>query len=117
MLFSDPSFNAIQGILGAISKSQSITTSNVANAQTPGYTAKSAEFSDVLFGAQNPFETNMSAQFGNSLINSASVDTGKPVTIQHELVTMQKNMMLYNMATRRLNSMISAIRTASQAGR
>ncbi len=102
-------------IFSAVSQRQKIVSANIANAQTPGYTAKSASFSDLL-QAQSPFETDLSRKMGNKLTD-VSTETGKPVDLQKELVEMQKNMLFYNMATRRATSIFTGLKTASQVGR
>lgn len=104
-------------ILDALHASTATASSNIANAQTPNFTARSTAFKDALRSAANPFETKLSVQFGDSPLESDTIDTGKPVNVQAELVQLQKNLLLYNMASRRLSSTITAIRTASQIGR
>ncbi|MFN8615336.1 MAG: flagellar basal body protein [Vampirovibrionales bacterium] len=117
MFIDDSLFRPITSLMGAINTRQKIMASNVANAQTPGYTAKSASFNDLLFGTNTPFETRLAKQFGNGLVDTATQDTGKPVQMERELLTMQENAMLYNMATRRLSTIITAMKTATQVGR
>lgn len=117
MFLDNHLFSPVTSILDAVHASQATAASNIANAQTPGYTAKSTAFEDALRSAANPFETNLSVKFGHGLVDTTTQDTGKPVNMQQELVQMQKNLLLYNMASRRLSSVITAIRTASQVGR
>ena len=101
--------------MAALSQRQSITSANIANAQTPGYTAKSVSFSELLHD-QNPFETNLSRKMGDRL-SQASTDTGAAVDLQKELIEMQKNMLYYSMVSRRASSVVSNIKAASQVGR
>jgi flagellar basal-body rod protein FlgB len=117
VFIDDQLFAPIRGLMGAINTRQNIAASNLANAQTPGYTAKAASFSDLLANSSAPFDTKLSKQFGNGLVDTATQDTGEPVKMERELLTLQENSMLYSVATRRLSTIISAMKTATQVGR
>lgn len=101
--------------MSAIAQRQSLTSANVANAQTPGYTAKSVNFSDLL-KSDSPFETELSHKMGNRL-SEMTTDTGVSVDLQKELIDMQKNLLFYSMVSRRASSIVSNIKAASQVGR
>jgi flagellar basal body rod protein FlgB len=101
--------------MSAIAQRQSLTSANIANAHTPGYTAKSVSFSDLL-QSDNPFETQLSHKMGSQL-SSMNTDTGISVDLQKELIDMQKNMLYYSMVSRRASSVVSNIKAASQVGR
>jgi flagellar basal body rod protein FlgB len=102
-------------LLRAISQRQSLSSANIANAHTPGYTARSASFSELL-KSDNPFETDLSRKMG-SQISALSTDTGLPVDLQKELIEMQKNYLYFSMVSRRASSIINNIKAASQVGR
>ena len=104
----------ITGALNAISERQKLVGGNIANAHTPGYTAKQVSFSDLL-KTDNPFETNLSREMGGVL--SQETNTGQPVDIQHELIEMQKNNLYYSMVTRRASSVFTMLKAAGQIGR
>jgi flagellar basal body rod protein FlgB len=114
-LMPSSSLQTVLTSLSAISERQRLTSANLANAHTPGYTARQVRFSDLL-KTDNPFETALSQKMGGKLseINS---DTGMPVDMQKELIDMQKNMLFYSMVTRRASSIFNELRTASQVGR
>lgn len=116
-MFLNGVFTPAMSVMDAVMTSQKTVSSNIANAQTPGYTAKSTDFSQVMFGLSNPLETRMAQKYGSSLAEMGTLDTGEPVKLQDELVQMQKNMLYYNMASRRLNSVITALKTSTQIGR
>ena len=101
--------------LNAISERQKITSANLANAQTPGYTAREVNFKDLLEG-MNPFETTLSQKMG-SMQGLEDTSTGKPVSMQRELIEMQKNTLYYSMVTRLTTSFFSGLKQASQVGR
>lgn len=101
--------------LHAISERQRIASANLANAHTPGYTAREVSFSDLL-KTDNPFEIALSQKMGSKLTEMTS-DAGVPVDMQKELIEMQKNMLFYSMTTRRASTIFNTLRTASQVGR
>ena len=102
-------------ILNATSDRQKITTSNIANVNTPGYTAKEVSFAELLGQMDSPFETRMAQQAGGSHVQET--DTGNPVNLQKELLDMQKNLLFYNMAVRRVSTVITGLKSAGQVGR
>lgn len=110
-------FQPIAEMLSGLSTSQQIVSSNIANAQTPGYTARSVNFSDLVSQQNRPFETRLSKAMGTTCQPLASQDSGEPVNLQREMITMQKNMLFYSMATRRAATVFNTLRTASQIGR
>ncbi len=101
--------------MSAIAQRQNLTSANIANAQTPGYTAKSVSFADLLQGS-SPFETRLSHKMGSQLSNM-STDSGVSVDLQKELIDLQKNMLFYSMVSRRASSIVTNIKAASQVGR
>lgn len=117
-MFLNGVFTPIMSVMDAVMASQKTVSSNIANAQTPGYTAKSTDFTQVMFGLSNPLETEMARKYGSSSIaDMGTLDTGEPVKLQNEMIQMQKNMLFYNMASRRLNSVITALKSSTQIGR
>ena len=91
----------VTNALKAISERQKLVSGNIANAHTPGYTAKNVSFSDLL-KADTPFETGLSREMGS--VMSEEANTGQPVDLQKELIEMHKNNLFYSMATRRASS-------------
>lgn len=116
-MFLNKVFNPMMSVMNAVMSSQKTVSSNIANAQTPGYTAKSTDFTQVMFGMQNSLETKMAQKFGSSLSDMGTLDSGEPVKLQNEMIQMQKNLLYYNMASRRLNSVITALKSSTQIGR
>lgn len=109
------SLNNVIHALSAISEKQKMTSANIANAHTPGYTAKQVRFADLL-QSDNPFETALSQKMGSQLIQS-DVESGAPVDLQKELIDMQKSMLFYSMTTRRASTIFNSLKTATQVGR
>src|ERR1044072_418013 len=115
MAFILPELSNITLSLNAISERQRLSSANIANAHTPGYTAKHVSFADLL-KTDNPFEIALSQKMGSKLVES-NEDTGTPVDLQKELIDMQKNMLFYSMTTRRASTIFNTLKTASQIGR
>jgi flagellar basal body rod protein FlgB len=115
MFLSDGYLAPVMQSLSAISERQKMTSANIANAHTPGYTAKSASFSDLL-QASNPFETDLSQKLG-SRVAEVNYNSGTPVDLQKELIEMHKNFLFYSMVTRRASSIFTGLKAAAQAGR
>ncbi|MDX2085914.1 MAG: flagellar basal body protein [Candidatus Melainabacteria bacterium] len=110
-------FGHLGTTLDVISHQQQVVTNNVANVNTPGYHAKVADFAAVLEQRTNPFETKLAVRLGSALPMEALYPENGKVNLQHEFTQMHKNSLFYQMATRRLSSVINNIRTASQIGR
>jgi len=101
-------------ILDAISQKQKVIGANLANINTPGYVRQDFDFSQLIGPLSSPLETKLSQKLGPSpLMNQA----GGEVTASEELVNMQKNALFYTMATRRMTSIISELRTVLQVGK
>jgi flagellar basal-body rod protein FlgB len=115
MDLSGSSLDLSLNYLSAISAKQRLTSANIANAQTPGYTARDMSFAEVL-KTNNPFETQLSMKMGSKL-SEMNNNTGAPVDLQKELVDMQKNLLFYSMVTRRAASVFNTLKNASQVGR
>lgn len=103
-------------MLGLIAKRQKVLGENLANVDTPGYTRKDIDFGQCLNSMGNgSLETKLSSKFGNSAIFDAS--TGEPVNSANELMELQKNMLMYSMATRQMSSVITQMKTAINLGK
>ena len=103
-----------QMILDAISKKQEVMAANVTNANTPGYVRRDVSFNQILATANSPLETKLSEKIGP---NPFFLDEDGQVDLKQELVEMQKNSMYYAVATRRMTSVITQIRTVTNVGK
>lgn len=103
--------------LDLIAKKQKILGENLANADTPGYTRKDFNFAESLSmhtGASS-LEGKLNDKFGTSL--ASANDTGQQVNMANELMELQKNSLLYTMATRQMSSIITQMRTVVNVGK
>jgi flagellar basal-body rod protein FlgB len=99
-------------LLDVITRRQELVSHNIANANTPGYTARHISFAQMLERATNPFETRLSQKIGPSLY--LETYSGDPVNLQQEMLDMHKNNLYFGMATRRLSTMFSLLKAAIQ---
>ena len=96
-------------MLDLISQRQRALGSNVANVDTPGYVRRDIDFSSYLGTMNSPLETKLSTELGPSGILE---DRQK-----QELTEMQKNALLYTMATRRMSNIITEMKTVINVGK
>ena len=99
-------------VLDAISKKQEIISGNITNANTPGYVRRDASFSQLL-NAGGPLDTKLSKRIGP---NPFMMEEDGDVDLKKELVELQKNSMYYAVATRRMSSIITQMKTVTNVG-
>ena len=91
-------------MLDLISQRQRALGSNVANVDTPGYVRRDIDFSSYLGTMNSPLETLEDRQ-------------KQEIDIAEELTEMQKNALLYTMATRRMSNIITEMKTVINVGK
>ncbi len=102
-------------MMDLISQRQRALGSNIANVDTPGYVRRDIDFSQYLGSMNSPLETKLSTKLGPSGIIE---DRRKQdVDIAQELTEMQKNSILYTMATRRMSNIITEMKTVINVGK
>lgn len=109
----NPISNAL-GALDLIAERHKALSSNLANMDTPNYRRKDVSFSQYLGGISSPLETALSAKLGPSPVTVESTD--EKVNPATELSEIQKNSLLYTVAVRRVNSLISEMKTVINLG-
>ena len=103
-----------QVILDAISKKQEVMAANVTNVNTPGYVRRDVSFNQILATANSPLETELSEKIGP---NPFFLQEDGEVDLKKELIEMQKNSMYYAVATRRMSSILTQLRTVANVGK
>lgn len=113
----DPMNNTGQ-MLDLIAKRQKVIGSNLANMDTPGYVRKDLDFSKHLGTSGTPFETTLSAKYGSTGFGGEEgEETGGAINPADELLELQKNSLLYTMATRRMSNIITEMKTVINVGK
>lgn len=102
-------------LLDLIATKQKALGENMANIDTPGYVRKDVNFGEYLSTNGTGLETKLSAKFGSAPISEK--ETGGVVNPANELMELQKNSLLYTMATRRMSSIITEMKTVINVGK
>lgn len=102
-------------MLDLISQRQRALGSNIANVDTPGYVRRDIDFSQYLGSMNSPIETKLSTALGPSGVIE---DRQKQeIDIAEELSEVQRNALMYTMATRRMSNIITQMKTAINVGK
>lgn len=102
-------------MLDLISQRQRALGANIANVDTPGYVRKDIDFSQYLGTMNSPIETKLSTELGPSGVIE---DRRKQeIDIAEELAELQKNSLMYTMATRRMSNIITEMKTVINVGK
>ena len=102
-------------MLDLISQKQRALGSNVANVDTPGYVRRDIDFSQYLGSMNSPIETKLSTKLGPSGVIEDRRE--QEIDIAQELAEMQKNSLMYTMATRRMSNIITEMKTVINVGK
>ena len=102
-------------MLDLISQKQRALGSNVANVDTPGYVRRDVDFSQYLGSMNSPLETQLSAKLGPSGIVEDKEQT--EINVAEEFTEIQKNALLYTVATRRMSNIITQMKTVINVGK
>ena len=102
-------------MMDLISQKQRALGSNLANMDTPGYVRRDVNFSDYLGSMNSPLETKLSEKLGPSGVIDER--TGEEINPANELMELQRNSLLYTMATRRMSNIITEMKTVINVGK
>ena len=110
----DP-MNKASLMLDLISQRQRVLGSNIANVDTPGYVRKDIDFSTYLGNMNSPIETKLSTALGPSGVIE---DRRKQeIDIAEEFAEIQKNSLMFTMASRRMSNIITEMKTVINVGK
>lgn len=116
MTFSSiDSMNNTSLMLDLIAKKQKVIGENLANIDTPGYVRKDINFGQYLDNTNSPLETKLSSKLGPSPVSEEQ--SNEEINPANELMELQKNSLLYSMATRRMSSIITEMKTVINVGK
>lgn len=101
-------------ILDVLSKKQEAISTNIANVNTPNYVRRDVNFGQVLGSLNSPVETKLSEKLGPSPFDQTQ---GGKVNVTSELIEMQKNLLFYSVASRRITTVVNELKSISQLGR
>lgn len=130
----DKTTDALAASLNFRSLRQNIASSNIANAETPGYKAKVVEFEDALARAIDLEGMNQAENLqgdhlalGSGSISKAKADVydnpevnvtndQNTVDLEKEMATLQENSILYKAALQLINKKLGAMKYAVTEG-
>lgn len=115
MVFQIDPMNSTGSILSIIAKRQKVLGENLANLDTPGYVRKDVDFSQCMGSTGSSLETKLASVMGSA--NLAEEQVGGQVNPANELIELQKNSLLYTMATRRMSNIITEMKTVINVGK
>lgn len=102
-------------MMDLISQRQRALGSNIANVDTPGYVRRDIDFSQYLGSMNSPIETKLSTALGPSgMIEDRKEEE---IDVAKELSEIQKNSLMYTMATRRMSNIITQMKTVINVGK
>ena len=99
----DPTMQAIQTSLDGLAARQRIEAANIANSETPGYTAQTVNFEDSLTSAianGDPSQT----QITTGLSTASRNGNGNNVSVDSETIAMIDTGLKYQLATQEMNN-------------
>ena len=102
-------------MMDLITQKQRALGSNLANVDTPGYVRRDINFGDYLNSMNSPLETKLSEKLGPSGVIEEK--TYEEIDPANELMELQKNSILYTMATRRMSNIITEMKTVINVGK
>ena len=102
-------------MMDLITQRQRALGSNIANVDTPGYVRRDIDFSQYLGTMNSPLETKLSSALGPSGVLEERAR--EEIDIAQELSELQKNSLMYTMATRRMTNIITQMRTVINLGK
>ena len=102
-------------MLDLISQRQRALGSNIANVDTPGYVRKDINFSQYLGSMNSPIETKLSTELGPSGVIEDR--RNQEIDVAEELSEIQKNSLMYTVATRRMSNIITQMKTVINVGK
>jgi flagellar basal-body rod protein FlgB len=116
----DKNFEILHGILNAASKRQKVISSNIANADTPGYKAKDVKFNNFLGKEMKVLKTdpkhlgseNRSGSGNYTIEETPSWGDQNNVEINIEVAKMTENALLHESAIKILSSKIKMFKSA-----
>jgi flagellar basal-body rod protein FlgB len=112
---NDATLDALHGMLRGLAARQRAINDNIANVETPNYTAKRVEFEQAL---RNAVQAGTNADVAPNVVLSRdpALPNGNNVSIDKEVVAMQDTGIRYQLAIEAVNAKLSILRTSIKGG-
>jgi flagellar basal-body rod protein FlgB len=111
---NDVTMNALHSMLRGLSARQQAIADNVANAETPNYTAKVVAFEDSLREALVDGSGIAAPELNRS--TNPALPNGNNVVMEEEMVALQMTQLKYELATNAMSSKLGVLRTSISGG-
>jgi len=129
----DTTTQLLQKVLDLRSKNQQVISANIANAETPGYSAQSFTFEDQLKNAVSenglravstqpnhipltPTDLNQVTGTISTKKDATAIGDQNSVSVDQEMIKLSENEILYETAITMLNKKLSLIKYAANGG-
>jgi flagellar basal-body rod protein FlgB len=113
-LFTDRVEGGIERALQGVSMRQRVTADNLANAMTPGYTAKRVEFEATLGEAMRTGRAASAPVSQVTTTDAAKLD-GNNVNVEQEVIEQQRTGLQYQALVEAANHKLGLLKTAIES--
>jgi flagellar basal-body rod protein FlgB len=108
----DVTMDAVEYALGGVALRSEVRANNIANANTPGYTASTVEFEDALAQALGSGSPDAAAAPTVSDAEGARDENGNSVSLEHEMAGGVQDTLLYDTLVQSFRYKLALIRSA-----
>ena len=109
---NDATISVLHGMLRGLAERQRIINDNIANVETPNFTAKRVEFEDAL---RQAVERGVGADHVTPTVLSTddpAMPNGNNVSVDKEIVALQDTSLRYQLAIEAMTSKLNLIRSS-----
>ena len=111
---NDATIDALQGMLRGVAQRQRTISDNIANLETPNFTAKRVEFEGAL---RDALESGDSANIMPTIVNTTdpALPNGNNVSVDKEIVALQETALRYQLGIEAITSKLNLIRSSMRS--
>ena len=112
---NDPTLDALHGMLRGLAERQRVINDNIANVETPNFTARRVEFEERLSAA---VKSGASGDITPTIVssNAPRLPNGNNVEIDKEMISLQDTGLRYQLAIEAVTAKLALIRTSIKGG-
>jgi flagellar basal-body rod protein FlgB len=111
---TDVTLDALHGMLRGLAERQRATADNIANLETPNFTAKRVEFEGALRAA---LDSGRSADIAPTIVPSRAgrLPNGNNVSLDQEVLVMEETSLKYQLAIEAVTAKLNLIRSSMRS--
>jgi flagellar basal-body rod protein FlgB len=111
---SDLTMDALQSMLRGLAERQRVTADNIANLETPGFTARRVQFEGALKAAmERRGDGNVAPTIERT--NDPALPNGNNVSVDKEIVQLQDTQLRYQLAIEAVTAKLNLIRSSMRS--